>query len=586
MEKIICNPLNLEYRYQVKKSPLNTGVYREAADPTMVVFKDKYFLFASMSGGFWYSEDLYDWKYQATPELPVYDYAPDVRVVNDRIVFCASNRDRNCGIYVSADPLRESFTLVSEPLKFWDPDIFQDDDGRVYLYWGCSTREPIWGIELDSDTMMPIGEKTAVVSEQEHIHGWERVGENNKMEPPKTFGERVIRMALGIKPCIEGAFMTKHKGLYYMQYATPYTQHNVYSNGVYVGKGPLGPFTYQNHNPFSSKPGGFITAAGHGSTFQDKQGRWWHTATMRVSANDDYERRVGLFPCGFDQEGVLYCNQNFADFPFDLCREDGRMTGMPEWMLLSYKAKVETSSSQPGFQGQNAADEDIRTWWAAKSGGRHEWLIMDLGKAFPVRMIQVNFADHRLPVPGLKKSEMTKENIGYRKIIFKKQRTSYVLEGSSDREHWVVLRDNRSEEKDCAHDFFVLPVAQRMRYLRLRDMSVPMGGVIAVSGLRVFGSGEGNLPGQVKDVHVKRCGDLNLLLSWEKADGAIGYNIRYGVERDKLYSSWQVYEKTSLDLGMINKGMDYYFAIDSFNENGITPGKVEHIPFRKGDKRG
>ena len=52
MKRIICNPLNLEYRYQFKKSPLNTGVYREAADPTMVVYQDKYLLFASMSGGF------------------------------------------------------------------------------------------------------------------------------------------------------------------------------------------------------------------------------------------------------------------------------------------------------------------------------------------------------------------------------------------------------------------------------------------------------------------------------------------------------------------------------------------------------
>ena len=53
MEKIFCNPMNLEYRYQIKDALTGKGVFREAADPTMVVFKNKYLLFCSMSGGFW-----------------------------------------------------------------------------------------------------------------------------------------------------------------------------------------------------------------------------------------------------------------------------------------------------------------------------------------------------------------------------------------------------------------------------------------------------------------------------------------------------------------------------------------------------
>lgn len=574
MKRIICNPLNLEYRYQFKKSPLNTGVYREAADPTMVVYKDKYLLFASMSGGFWYSDDLMEWNYKATPELPVYDYAPDVHVKDGKVVFCASNRDHKCGIYVSSDPLTEPFKQVSQPLKFWDPAIFQDNDGRVYLYWGCSTREPIWGIELDAKALTPIGKKTAIIHDQEKLHGWERVGENNKLEAPKTFDDKVIRFALGTKPCIEGAFMTKHNGLYYMQYATPYTQHNVYSNGVYVGKSPLGPFTYQSHNPFSSKPGGFITAAGHGSTFQDHQGKWWHAATMRISVNDDYERRIGLFPCDFDEDGILHCNQSFADFPMDL---DDRGEN-PQWMLLSYKAKVESSSAQKGHEASNAADENIRTWWAAETGSPDEWLMMDLGKEYAVHSIQINFADHKLSIPDIPKSQMVKENIGYRKIYLEIQRTSYVLEGSSDKETWTILRDNRTEDTDYAHDYLVLPEITRMRYLRLRNISVPMGGAIAVSGLRVFGLGDGNPPEQVGNVQIRRKGKLNILLFWDAAPGAIGYNIRYGIATDKLYSSWQVYGKCELETGMINAGQDYWFAVDSFNENGITSGEVIFVP--------
>ena len=37
--------------------------------------------------------------------------------------------------------------------------MFCDDDGRVYFYWGCSNMSPIWGVELDPETMTPIGEK-------------------------------------------------------------------------------------------------------------------------------------------------------------------------------------------------------------------------------------------------------------------------------------------------------------------------------------------------------------------------------------------------------------------------------------------
>lgn len=579
MEKIICNPLNLEYRYQYKNSPLGVGVFREAADPTMVLFNDKYLLFPSMSAGFWYSDDLYDWKYKATPELPIYDYAPDVRAVGGKIVFCASKRGEKCSIYSSKNPVEESFEKVSTPLEFWDPDIFQDDDGRVYLYWGCTTKEPIWGIELDAITMMPIGKKVAIVGENEKEHGWERVGENNKLQPPKNFGERLVRFALGTKPCIEGAFMTKYKGKYYLQYATPGTEHNVYSDGIYIGDTPLGPFKYQVHNPFSSKPGGFITAAGHGSTFQDKNGKWWHTSTMRISVNDNYERRVGLFPCDFDANGLLYCNQHFADYPFSLEESDDteRMKKNPEWMILSYKAKCIASSSQQGYEPEKAFDENIRTNWAAESDSPDEFLEVELKENSKIKAIQINFQNHKLPLPNMNKKDMVKENIGRRHIFTEKQETSYILEGTVDKSNWEIIKDNRQEHTDFTHDLLVFPEEKEYRYLRIRNMKVAMGGVPAISGFRVFGKGDGTLPGKVENLKVHRLGKLNIELEWEKTENAIGYNVRYGIAPDKLYSSWQLYDTCKLNLSMINVGQNYYVSVDSYNENGVTPGQIIQI---------
>jgi len=63
--------------------------------------------------------------------------------------------------------------------------------------------------------------------------------------------------------------------------------------------------------------------------------------------------------------------------------------------------------------------------------------------------------------------------------------------------------------------------------------------------------------------------------------GAIGYNVRYGIAPDKLYSSRQGYEKCELDIGILNAGQDYWFAVDSFNDNGITSGEVMLVSERK-----
>ena len=54
----------------------------------------------------------------------------------------------------------------------------------------------------------------------------------------------------------------------------------------------------------------------------------------------------------------------------------------------------------------------------------------------------------------------------------------------------------------------------------------------------------------------------------------MGYNVRFGIAPDKLYSSYQVYGETWVHMITLNADQKYYYAIDSFNENGITPGIV------------
>ena len=128
-----CNPLDLGYRYQHFNENGRLYASREGADPTLILFKGTYYLFVSMSAGFWYSDDLKEWKFHANPDLLIYDYAPDVRQIGDYMVFSASRRSENCPFLRTKDPLSDEFEEDSATFPFWDPDIFQDEDGRVYF---------------------------------------------------------------------------------------------------------------------------------------------------------------------------------------------------------------------------------------------------------------------------------------------------------------------------------------------------------------------------------------------------------------------------------------------------------------------
>jgi xylan 1,4-beta-xylosidase len=56
--KTFCNPLNLPYNFQSDGSITR----REAADPTIVLYKNKYWLFASKQKGYWFSDDMLNWQ--------------------------------------------------------------------------------------------------------------------------------------------------------------------------------------------------------------------------------------------------------------------------------------------------------------------------------------------------------------------------------------------------------------------------------------------------------------------------------------------------------------------------------------------
>jgi xylan 1,4-beta-xylosidase len=383
--------------------------------------------------------------------------------------------------------------VVNPGFVFWDPHLFQDDDGAVYFYWGCSNKEPITGVRVNAATMNRIGEPVPLFGGDPEQHGWEQVGENHVKTEPTTELAKMIAEYLGDAPFIEGAWMTQHEGTYYLQYAAPGTEWNTYADGYYTASSPLGPFEYAPNSPFSAKPGGFVTGAGHGSTFADEHGNWWHASTMRISVHHEFEWRVGLFPAGFDADGVLFCNQNFGEYPTSVPdrRVDPWTGTFAGWMLQSFRAKTTASSAAEGYGPDLAVNEDIRTGWTAATaqpGG------MAPSRPRPGAHHHGDPAQPRRPRPATYAPELANRCGSCRCLAIDPPRSP------SDRGAHRGLLGRRAVAhglgqtrggEDAPHPFVVLEPARRARFVRVTAGRMPFDGPISINGLRVFGTGDG-----------------------------------------------------------------------------------------------
>ena len=432
-QKTYCNPLNIDYAYCAIPHFVEQGKHRTTSDPVITLFKGTYYLFATNQYGYWWSRDLASWEFVPRrflkPYHNVYDElcAPASVVLSDTLLLIGSTHTQDFPLWMSTDPMTDTWREAVDSFRVgaWDPAFFVDDDGRLYLYWGSSNRYPLYGQEIDRATLQPKGERVELIRLHEDRHGWERFGEH----ADNTF----------LRPFIEGAWMTKHNGRYYLQYAAPGTEFSGYADGVYVGTQPIGPFTYQPQNPFSYKPGGFVRGAGHGSTFHDAYGNWWHVATNAINVKHNFERRISLWQAGFDDNGILYCMTAYGDYPHylpDVPTAKGRQlfTG---WMLLNYNKPVRASSTLGGSTPNFAVDEDMRTYWSATSGKNGEWFETDCGSLCTIYAVQVNYADQNAELMG--------KHLGLKH--------QYIVSASRDGKTWTTIVDKRNNTREVPHDY-------------------------------------------------------------------------------------------------------------------------------------
>lgn len=571
-----ANPVDIDYRYNFEQ--INEGIsYRTGADPAVVNHHGTYYLFLTLADGYWRSTNLIDWQFVTPSRWPMQSIvAPAAWSDGKRIILMPAMMEPGA-ILSSDDPATGKLdfwvrrmpdlpgSVKKEPVAMkpgevppgpWDPALFKDADHQWYLYWGSSNIFPIYGqrIAFEGGRLIYETRPKPLLSLDPGKHGWERFGQDH-----------CACLAPG-KPgpsYIEGAWMTKTGGTYYLQYAAPGTEFNVYANGVYTSDNPLGPFTYAPYNPVAYRPGGFAEGAGHGSTFEDNSGNWWNTGTSWIGYNWGMERRIVLHPAIFYPDGQMAVSTRFGDFPHYVPRTkfadpDELFT---DWMLLSYRKPVIASSTRAGFGTAALTDEDPRTFWVAASNRPGETLTVDLGRTETVRAVQVNFAD-------------------YQSGIFRdgpEVYTDFALEASTDGRQWREVARTEGPRRDRPNAYFELARPTRARFVRYVHGHVGAAN-LAISDIRVFGNSDDAFPETPNDVAAARHVDQrDATIRWDRVPGATGYNVRFGIAPNRLTLTHQLWAdelgqgpSLTKELRSLNSGVHYWAAVEAFNERGVS----------------
>ena len=254
----------------------------EAADPSIALFGDRYYLYATGAGAaaeafaVWSSPDLAAWRDEGTI-LDLADlawkepaqqnetwhggaWAPDAIERNGTYYFYFS-AGSNIGVATSdtpagpfADALGEPLLPYRDDLSTIDPMPFIDDDGRAYLYWGAV---PASWLESEVDTI--------------HTTMWVR-----ELNPDMVSFAGPARPTVGTPPegpHIEGSYVFKREGTYYLTWSegnwNAADDANAYRVHYATAPSPLGPWTAAGHDPILSLDRDLgVIGPGHNSFFR------------------------------------------------------------------------------------------------------------------------------------------------------------------------------------------------------------------------------------------------------------------------------------------------------------------------------
>ena len=270
---------------------------REIADPFVLRVDSKYYLYPTSdtrSVEVFVSDDLVHWE----PKAPVFkdprhgDWAPEVfhnrRGDGKFYLYYTDNirrwsrgpLEKQIGVAVADSPLGPFADKGALATHAIDADLFQDDDGSLYLSYVDLTGGFKIIVQPMADPVSKKGEPKVVIRPTED---WE-----------KRSGE-----------VTEGPFMLKHKGTYYLMFSGSGADSPNYGIGYATSKSPTGPFEKYAGNPIAHR-GGSVLGPGHHCVVEGPDGKLWLVYHQKWDAEQSFHRFLAIDPIWFDEQGVLH----------------------------------------------------------------------------------------------------------------------------------------------------------------------------------------------------------------------------------------------------------------------------------------
>ena len=350
-----------------------------SGDVTVIREQGRYYMYCT-GGGAWVSDDLRHWSFQRVANVPV---APHVVKYNGSFYLCGNSgplfrADNPLGPFTSIGPWKNTPDAAGGWRGPFDMDIYIDDDNKPYLYHPGRGIDGIYVVPLDPNDLTKFAGPVRRLFAFNKDHIWERYGEMNEYTEVAW---------------IEGPWMQKHNGTYYLQYSASGTQWKTYASGYYTAKSPLGPFTYASNNPLLRRTDGLVTGTAHGSIVEGPDQNLWQFYTI-VLSNPPGGRRIGMDRVTFDREGhmavkVTDTPQWAPNAVSDPTKGDSGSIPLTINKVRAMNALSRFSSEQPGRDAAYAADNSSGTWWEPAPTDTQPTLTIELSPATHFDAVQL-----------------------------------------------------------------------------------------------------------------------------------------------------------------------------------------------------
>lgn len=421
------------------------------ADPTVRKFGDTYYMYATTDGtnlgtspaSVWTSKDFVNWTYH-TLNWPTTRqvWAPEV-IKNEDGKYYYYYSQSTCNIYGGSSdtpmgpwkPLTDNAVIVRnhlvENVITLDGQIFEEDDGSKYMFWGT------WATNRGSGA---------------------GVGKFNA--DMKSFSDLYKIPNTQARDFFEGPLPIKKDGVYYFTYSSGSCHTDTYRVQYAVStEGILGPYTFGANNPIlSTSADGTVHGPGHHCIHIENDTYYmvYHRHDNPHSAGGCFRQlAVDVMEFGPDNSiekvkashkgiGYLAASTN----PFE---------------NLAYNKKVKVSSANgEDYKAEFGLDNNNGTQWRAATNALPAWMEVDLGK-----------------VENIKRT--------YTEFEYMHWYYQYLIEYSVDGKSWKVFSDKRNNY--CAGSPMVDYGDIEARYLRLTITGVEKAGLCpAVWNFKAFGS--------------------------------------------------------------------------------------------------